>query len=70
MEGSKLKTADSTSGPTSKVSVVKNSVRSDKVKDGFWWARLTNLHKKNSFEKNAKQVSELFSIQINIESLF
>ena len=51
MERSKLKTADFTSGPTSKVSVVKISTRSDEVKGGLYVAQVRVLCEKPVLRK-------------------
>jgi len=70
MQSSEIKTASFTSGGYFKVSVLKISARLDKVKEGLYWAQLGALHEEPILRKTQKQVSELFSIQINIESLF
>jgi len=69
MDRSKLKTADFTSGPTSKVSVVKISARSDKVKGGFSWAGLTDFHKKIVLRKMEKKF-EKHILHRKVESCF
>ena len=56
MERSKMKTAKTTSGESSKLSVVKISARSDKVKGELCWAQLDPLDEKLVFEKNVKKV--------------
>lgn len=64
MERPKLKRANFIYRPAFKISVVKILARSYKVKRGFQWARLANLHKKLILGKTQNEFQKL------IENLF